>query len=345
MSKSEPIRRAAWFILAASLFVLGPMGVSNARPQGSLAAIVLSAERGNPQAQTRLGFLHEQGIGVPQNYHLAAMWYHRAAEQGDPRAQHLLGILLNKGFGVHTNFIEILQVAQSRRRPRADGRSWLLHPDARRRRFQIDPVGDCGGATAGELLAAGVRTLVGAGSILPPVGWIRRNAGFCFICGSQAVRLPVLRRGAWYEGGGDGRIGNHEVAAGGGRREGGSGCCRQNAWRATIRNGKRRRARCGQVENQSFLILLQCRRPSFNGAEHPPIVILTRPQADYILGRLIHEHGDGFILAAHGADQRKPWTLLRRRCHGFRQLARRAGDSRRRHASGWQENRPLPSCR
>jgi TPR repeat protein len=106
MNKSEPIWRAAWFILAASLFVLGPMGVSNARPQGSLAAIVLSAERGNPQAQTRLGFLHEQGIGVPQNYHLAAMWYHRAAEQGEPRAQHQLGILLNKGFGVRTNFIE-----------------------------------------------------------------------------------------------------------------------------------------------------------------------------------------------------------------------------------------------
>ena len=50
--------------------------------------------------------MYEHGFGVPQDYHLAAMWYHRAAEQGDPQAQHRLGILLNKGFRVHTNFIE-----------------------------------------------------------------------------------------------------------------------------------------------------------------------------------------------------------------------------------------------
>jgi hypothetical protein len=100
------MQRVAWIVLAVSLSVLSPMGTSDARPQVSAAAIVRAAERGNPQAQTQLGYMHEIGIAVPQDYRLAAMWYQRAAEQGDPRAQHLLGIMLNKGFGVHTNFIE-----------------------------------------------------------------------------------------------------------------------------------------------------------------------------------------------------------------------------------------------
>ena len=106
MSNSELIRAAAQTILAASCFVLSTIGMSDARPQGSPAGIIQAAERGNPGAQTRLGYMYENGFGVPQDYQLAAMWYHRAAEQGDPRAQHRLGILFNKGFGVRTEFIE-----------------------------------------------------------------------------------------------------------------------------------------------------------------------------------------------------------------------------------------------
>jgi hypothetical protein len=106
VSNGELIRGAAQTVLAASFFVLSAIASSDARPQGSSGSIILAAERGNPGAQTRLGFMYENGFGVPQDYQLAAMWYHRAAEQGDPRAQHRLGILFNKGFGVRTNFIE-----------------------------------------------------------------------------------------------------------------------------------------------------------------------------------------------------------------------------------------------
>jgi TPR repeat protein len=106
MGNSDLMRRAAVAVLAANLFLLGFAGRSDARSQGSTTGIVHAAERGNLKAQTRLGFMYENGIGVPQDYHLAARWYHRAAEQGEPRAQHDLGILFNKGFGVRVNFIE-----------------------------------------------------------------------------------------------------------------------------------------------------------------------------------------------------------------------------------------------
>jgi hypothetical protein len=64
------------------------------------------AERGNPAAQTYLGFMFETGRGVPQNYTEAAMWYRRAAEQGDSLAQHSLGLLYDRGQGVPRDIVE-----------------------------------------------------------------------------------------------------------------------------------------------------------------------------------------------------------------------------------------------
>ncbi len=64
------------------------------------------AARGNARAQTQLGYMYEHGLGVPQDYRLAAKWYHLAAEQGEPRGQHLLGLLFDKGFGVPIDFTE-----------------------------------------------------------------------------------------------------------------------------------------------------------------------------------------------------------------------------------------------
>ena len=69
-------------------------------------AFIPLAERGDPAAQTYLGFMFETGRGVPQNYTEAAMWYRRAAEQGDSLAQYSLGLLYDKGFGVPRNIIE-----------------------------------------------------------------------------------------------------------------------------------------------------------------------------------------------------------------------------------------------
>jgi TPR repeat protein len=64
------------------------------------------AERGDPAAQSYLGFMFETGRGVPQNYTEAAMWYRRAAEQGDSLAQYSLGLLYDKGQGVPRDIVE-----------------------------------------------------------------------------------------------------------------------------------------------------------------------------------------------------------------------------------------------
>jgi TPR repeat protein len=50
--------------------------------------------------------MYETGRGVPQDYRLAALWYHRAANRGDARGQHHLGLLYDKGQGVRRDFVE-----------------------------------------------------------------------------------------------------------------------------------------------------------------------------------------------------------------------------------------------
>lgn len=67
----------------------------------------LSSEalRGNARAQARLGFMYENGFGVPQAYDAAADLYQRAAVQGDPFAQSRLGLIYDKGHGVPPNAV------------------------------------------------------------------------------------------------------------------------------------------------------------------------------------------------------------------------------------------------
>jgi TPR repeat protein len=63
------------------------------------------ALRGNARAQALLGFMYENGFGVPQAYEAAADLYQRAAVQGDPSAQSRLGLSYDKGHGVPQSFV------------------------------------------------------------------------------------------------------------------------------------------------------------------------------------------------------------------------------------------------
>lgn len=56
-----------------------------------------AAARGNPVAQTYLGYLYFMGQGVSQNDRMAAAWYRKAAEHGFLDAQLRLGLMLKSG--------------------------------------------------------------------------------------------------------------------------------------------------------------------------------------------------------------------------------------------------------
>ena len=61
------------------------------------------AEKGFLDAQTHLGIMYRDGIGVPKNSTKAAKWFLRAAQQGDPIVQNALGQMYSRGEGVPVN--------------------------------------------------------------------------------------------------------------------------------------------------------------------------------------------------------------------------------------------------
>ena len=58
----------------------------------------------NAIAQFNLGYMYDQGEGVPQDYKLAVEWYRIAAEQGEARAQSNLGYMYDQGKGVPQDY-------------------------------------------------------------------------------------------------------------------------------------------------------------------------------------------------------------------------------------------------
>jgi TPR repeat protein len=58
------------------------------------------AEKGDAEAQYKLGLRYAKGEGVAQDHDDAVRWYRRAAEQGDVKAQFNLGVCYAKGEGV-----------------------------------------------------------------------------------------------------------------------------------------------------------------------------------------------------------------------------------------------------
>ncbi len=65
-----------------------------------------SAEQGYPEAQWRLGFCFENGLGLPQNDQEAVKWYRNAAENGSPEGQRKLGNCYECGIGVPKDDLE-----------------------------------------------------------------------------------------------------------------------------------------------------------------------------------------------------------------------------------------------
>jgi len=64
------------------------------------------ADQGNAVAQNNLGFMYDQGLGVPRDYAQAVVWYRKAADQGDAAAQNNLGRMYVGGQGVPRDYAQ-----------------------------------------------------------------------------------------------------------------------------------------------------------------------------------------------------------------------------------------------
>jgi TPR repeat protein len=73
--------------------------------QDSTDALRIKAERGDPDAEYKLGLAYDAGVGAPQDLAQAAAWYERAAEQGHAGAQFSLGLMYGNGRGVPQDLV------------------------------------------------------------------------------------------------------------------------------------------------------------------------------------------------------------------------------------------------
>jgi TPR repeat protein len=95
----------AALLLGAAPAVAGPLedglAAYNARAFDKAVELLKPlADKGDAQAQEKLGRLYERGKGVPRDFTHAGYWYRKAAEQGDPAAQARLGFMYRIGEGV-----------------------------------------------------------------------------------------------------------------------------------------------------------------------------------------------------------------------------------------------------
>jgi TPR repeat protein len=79
-----------------------------ARMRGDFGALLREmsalAEKGYAQAQFRMGWLHERGVGVAQDFVKAREWYAKAMANGDADAIARTGLLYELGLGVEKNY-------------------------------------------------------------------------------------------------------------------------------------------------------------------------------------------------------------------------------------------------
>ena len=68
-----------------------------------VARLERSAAQGDTVAMTRLGVMHKYGVGILQNYQLAASWIQRSAEAGSADGMLEFGRLHRDGVGVERN--------------------------------------------------------------------------------------------------------------------------------------------------------------------------------------------------------------------------------------------------
>ena len=90
---------------ASEIERLSPAQLIEAKRYGeAIPQLLLLAEAGDVYAQTKLGVLYENGLGINRNLEAAIHWYRTAAEQGHAPAQVNLGVLYQFGTGVTQDF-------------------------------------------------------------------------------------------------------------------------------------------------------------------------------------------------------------------------------------------------
>jgi len=83
--------------------------LSNRQLARDATAFRIRAERGDPEAQFKLGSFYSKGKGVPTDFVEAVRWYRKSAELGYAKAEYNLGYMYQEGKGVPQDHAEAVR--------------------------------------------------------------------------------------------------------------------------------------------------------------------------------------------------------------------------------------------
>jgi len=75
----------------------------------AIELLIPLARAGDAQAQSNLGFMYQEGKGIPQDYAEALKWFRKAAVQGNALGQSNLGLMYAEGKGIPQDYAEALK--------------------------------------------------------------------------------------------------------------------------------------------------------------------------------------------------------------------------------------------
>lgn len=87
--------------------IVGKLGYDRAK---ALKWYMLAAEQGHHKAQCAVGFMYENGRGVPPDYNKAKEYYEKAMEQGNTAATNNLAVMYYRGTGVKQDYTKALEL-------------------------------------------------------------------------------------------------------------------------------------------------------------------------------------------------------------------------------------------
>ena len=93
---------------ASRVLSQGNVSASQEQTSTELSKMKGQAENGDPIAEFTLGYLYEQGKGVPQDYRQAVEFYRAAAQQGHATAENNLASMYLHGRGVAKSLREAI---------------------------------------------------------------------------------------------------------------------------------------------------------------------------------------------------------------------------------------------
>jgi TPR repeat protein len=120
-------------LAAAGVAVAGPLEEGKTTYERGDYATALGlwlplANKGNAEAQHRLGNMYTGGQGVPQDYAEAVKWYRKAANQGNADAQNALGDWYEYGWGAPWGVPkDKVEAVEWYRRAAAQGNEWAQY--------------------------------------------------------------------------------------------------------------------------------------------------------------------------------------------------------------------------